>query len=181
MIQLLRRNLLYSEKRVRDVLFAAVRETLEINAGNGTAVTLFRLTREAAALSRERGERAGTESGNWEMAAKAVLNTMLHARVLLDSGGRIVLPGVGAHAAEIAGVRDGYERTSEAFLLEFLIRKLGDVSTRDHTALAHALLRQFDARVPIYELEDQVVMLLAKLPGSIILAEDGTYLPSVAF
>ena len=175
MIQVLRPNLLYSEKRARDILFLAVAEIVAESRAGGSTVILSKLTREAAAYGRQWGERAGMATVNWEMAAKAVLNTMLSSGVLLDSNGEVVVPGVGAQAAGIGGVRTGYEQISEAYLVEFLIRKLGDVSTRDHKTLAHALFRQFDPGVPIDDLEDRVVLLLATLSSSVTLSEHGTY------
>ena len=45
---------------------------------------------------------------------------------------------------------------TEAYLIEFLIAKLGDISIRDHKALAHALFRQFDPSVSMEDLEDRV-------------------------
>ena len=51
-----------------------------------------------------------------------------------------------------------------------LIDWLGNVTTRDHKALAHALFRQFDPGVPLYDLEDRVVILLARLADEVELA-----------
>jgi hypothetical protein len=53
-----------------------------------------------------------------------------------------------------------------------LIDRLRDVSTRDHTALAHALFRQFDRGVPLDDLEDRVVILLAQLADRVELDGD---------
>ena len=60
-------------------------------------------------------------------------------------------------------------------LVEFLILTLGDVTTHDHTALAHALFRQFDPSVSMEDLEDRVVMLLARLADRIAIGADGSY------
>ncbi len=60
-------------------------------------------------------------------------------------------------------------------MLEFLIRTLGDVTTRDHRALAHALFRQFDRSIPMEDFEDRVAILLATLAGRVTLRDDGTY------
>ena len=59
---------------------------------------------------------------------------------------------------------------SEAFLIEFLIDRLGDVTPGDHRAIAHALFRQFDSRVPLDSLEDRVAILLAQLADRITLS-----------
>ncbi len=77
-----------------------------------------------------------------------------------------------AQASTVGALREGFRELSEAFLLEFLIRRLGDVTTRDHTALAHALFRQFDPRVRRGDLEDRVVILLARLSDRIALSGD---------
>jgi hypothetical protein len=100
---------------------------------------------------------------------------MLHAGVLLDQSGSAVRPHVQAQAAEINALSPFYVDTTEAFLVQFLIRKLGDVTIRDHKALAHALFRQFDPNITLGDLEDRVVKLIATLSDSIRLAEDGTY------
>jgi hypothetical protein len=88
---------------------------------------------------------------------------MLCAGVLLSTDGHPIVPGITAQATAVAGLQDLHADITEAFLLEVLIRRLGDVTTRDHTALAHALFRQFDRGVPLDELEDRVVILVAQL------------------
>ena len=60
-------------------------------------------------------------------------------------------------------------------MIEFLIEKLGDVSTRDHKALAHALFRQFDPSISMEDFEDRVVILLATLADRLVLYDNGTY------
>ncbi len=60
-------------------------------------------------------------------------------------------------------------------MIEFLIAKLGNISIRDHRALAHALFRQFDPSVSMEDLEDRVVLLLATLAGRVCLRQDGVY------
>jgi hypothetical protein len=75
----------------------------------------------------------------------------------------VIPPGVEALATPAASLRDGYRDLTESFLLEFLIGRLGDVTVRDHTALAHALFRQFDRNVSMEDQEDRVAILLATL------------------
>jgi hypothetical protein len=77
-----------------------------------------------------------------------------------------------APATPVATVRDQFEDLTEAFLLETLIRRLNDVTIRDHRALAHALFRQFDRSVPLDDLEDRVVVLLARLADRVELQGD---------
>ena len=80
--------------------------------------------------------------------------------------------GITAQATPVAALKPRYQDISEAFLLRFLIDRLGDVTTRDHTALAHVLFRQFDRGVPLEDLEDRVVILLAQLADDVELRDE---------
>jgi hypothetical protein len=175
MINVLRQEFLYSEKRARDILFDEIEGILRQSE---TPIMLSRLTREAAARAQERGRNAGYDLSNWNTAAKATINAMLGAGVLLDQNGNPIPLTIAAPAAEAAGLVDRFQDRTEAYLLEVVIRKMGDLTARDHTALAHALFRQFDRAVPIEDLEDRVVMLLASLSERIALADGGTYSPA---
>ena len=165
MVGCLRESMLYSEKRARDMLFTAVEQIL---SGRSAPPILSRLARESAAGAR-RAARAGYEFTNWENASKAVINAMLHAGVLLTAN------AAPAQATPIASLKENHRDRTETYLLEFLIARLGDVSIRDHKALAHALFRQFDPSISMEDLEDRVVLLLATLAGRVSLREDGMY------
>src|SRR2546430_9525852 len=103
---------------------------------------------------------------------RSVMRALLLSEALLTLEGTPISMGITAQAAVVGGMRDDYCDVTGAFLLEFIIRRLGDVTTRDHTALAHALFRQFDPRVSRDELEDRVVILLARLADHIVLRGD---------
>jgi hypothetical protein len=178
MADCLRRELLYSEKRPRDALFRVIEATIKEQSRTGQTRILSRLTRDAASRARHQAHRAGFEFHHWDTVSKAVVKAMLTAGVLLDSEGRPIPPGITAQATPVAGLRDKYQDVTEAFLLETLIQRLGDVTTRDHRALAHALFRQFDRDVPIEDMEDRVVILLAQLADRVELRED-TYVARV--
>jgi hypothetical protein len=167
----LRRELLYSEKRPRDILFREIERILGEASGDDPKI-LSRLTREAAARARQHAEAIGFEFGLWDTASKAVVKAMLCAGVLLAADGEPISPGITAQATPVAALRDRYRDVTEAFLLRVLIDRLGDVSTRDHTALAHALFRQFDRGVPLEDLEDRVVILLAQLADDVELRDE---------
>src|SRR6185436_18995050 len=126
---------LYSEKRARDLLFWAMESIL---AEGRPPMILARLTREAAWKARSAAETAGYAFHNWEPASRAVSGAMLNAGALLDENGALIAPGMQAQAARVVRFRDGFRDRTEAYLVEFLIAKIGDVSTRDHKALAHA-------------------------------------------
>jgi hypothetical protein len=169
----LRKELLYSEKRPRDMLFRAIEQIVaEATHEGGEPRMLSRLTRDAAARARRQAEEMGFEFGHWETASKAVIKAMLCAGVLLTSYGEPIPPGITAQATPVAGIKARYQDITEAFLLQVLIGRLGDVTTRDHKALAHALFRQFDRGVPLEDLEDRVVILLAQLAGEVELADE---------
>jgi hypothetical protein len=170
MVNCLRQELLYSEKRARDLLFAAL-EALVGGTSEGLPI-VARLTREATALAKEEAGRTGYEFTNWDNAAKAVVKAMLMSESLLDPASQPIVFDVSAHASPVGSLREDYQDRTEAFLLEFLLRRLGDVTVRDHMALAHALFRQFDRTVPMDDLEDRVVILLARIADLVVLDGD---------
>lgn len=178
MADCLRRELLYSEKRPRDVLFGVIEALITEQAQTGATRILSKLTRDAASRARHQAHRAGFEFHQWDTASKAVVKAMLSSGVLLGPHGDPIPPGITAQATPVAGVRDRYQDITEAFLLEVVIQRLGDVTTRDHKALAHALFRQFDRDVPIEDMEDRVVILLAQLVDRVELRDD-TYVARV--
>jgi hypothetical protein len=168
MVDCLRQDLLYSEKRPRDFIFAAIEQLLGENGE--TPMILSRLKRDATTRARELATAAGLEFSNWETTGTAVVRAMLGAGVFLTPEGEIVPSGVAAFGTEVASVREGYRDLTESFLLEFLITQLGDVTLRDHTPLAHALFRQFDPNVSMEDQEDRVAILLAKLSDRVELS-----------
>jgi hypothetical protein len=172
MVHLMRQEFIYSEKRARDLLFGEMEAIL---SATQAPVTVSRFTREAAAGARRRASSLQYELANWETAAKATVNAMLRACVLISPDGRAIPITVAASAAVVGALSERYQDSTEAFLLEFLIRRMGDVTVRDHTALAHALLRQFDRAIPMEQLEDRIASLLAMLTDRIMIGSGGTY------
>jgi hypothetical protein len=179
MADCLRDALLYSEKRPRDALFRIIEQLIRDSERTGEPMILSRLTREAARRARHRAGRVGFEFRHWDTVSKAIVKAMLSAGVLLGTDGVPIVPGIAAQATPVAGLRDQYLDATEAYLLETVVRRLGNVTTRDHRALAHALFRQFDREVSIEDLEDRVVILLAQLADRIELRDD-TYVPRVS-
>lgn len=175
MIHCLRERFLYSEKRARDMIFRAVEDILRGGGTGAMHLIVSRLTREAANNARREAQRIAFEFSNWDIASKAVINAMLAAGVLLTDNDARIPAGIAALGTRIAALKPGYQDLTEAYLLEFLIRKLGDVTTRDHKALAHALFRQFDRSIPMEDFEDRVAILLATLAGRVTLRDNGTY------
>lgn len=166
MADCLRRELLYSEKRARDTLFAIIEEMVREQEPDGGYRIVSRLTRDAAARAR-RAPIPGCESVRWDVAARTVVNAMLGAGVLRDPDNRVVMRGITAQATPVASIAPDFRDLTEAFLLETLIARLDDVTVRDHRALAHVMFRQFDPGVPLSSLEDRLVLLLARLDGRV--------------
>lgn len=175
MVNCLRGAFLYAEKRARDMLFEALEPILGDDNCRRCPLIVSRLTREAANRARCAAQFAGYDFNNWDTAGKAVINAMLRAGVLLTRNNSPIPPDITGQATEVAALKDGYRDTTEAYLLEFIIRELGDVTIRDHTPLAHALFRQFDPNVPMDDLEDRVVLLMARLTDRVVLNASGTY------
>jgi hypothetical protein len=175
MVNILRENFIYSEKRARDFVFYALEASLERAREHPSRPLLSKLTREVAERARSAAEKAGYEFATWETTTKAVINSMLGAGVLLSEGGVPVRRDVRAQVTQIFALKPHYRDLTEAYLLEWLICKLGDVRTRDHKALAHALFRQFDPSISVDDLEDRVVALLATMADRVVLREDGSY------
>ena len=175
MIKLLKEHLLYSEKKPRDFLFDAIESLIRDPRYSHSPLIVARLIREASQRAREAAHAAGFEFRTWNTTAVAVMNAMLGAGVLRTRAGEPISAGIKAHATEVLDICANFRDLTEAFLIEALIRRLGDVTTRDHIALAHALFRRFDTSIPLSDLEDRVVLLLASLAGRIELTLEGAY------
>jgi hypothetical protein len=172
MVQALRAEFVYAEKRARDFIFQAVEGVL---GAAGAPLIISKLTREVSARARSRAHHAGFDLSNWDTAAKATVNAMLASGVLLAPDGRPIPLTIAAQAADVARLAAGYRDATEAHLLTVLIRRLGDVTARDHIAMAHALFRQFDPSVAMEDMEDRVARLLASLEGRVAVGDGGAY------
>lgn len=171
MASALRTAFLYSEKRARDCVFAAT-ETVLMTATAPTLATLIRSTLQAA---RDRAKLIQYDLLNSETVTRAVFNAMLRADVLLGADGNSIRADLRAYATRVKSLAPDFRIQTEAFLLEFLIGTLGDIGTRDHIALAHVLFRQFDPNVPVTDLEDRLVILLAAMDDRIQVSHSGLY------
>lgn len=175
MVNCLCQEFLYSEKRPRDYLFRAIERVISECSARACPVIAAKLTREAAVHAQRAAALSGLVFSNWQTASKALFNTMLGAGVLLTHGNVEIPLGIMAQATDVVALKADYGDTTEMFLLEVLIRRMGDITIRDHTPLAHALFRQFDRTVHMDDLEDRVVLLLARLADRVELRDDGCY------
>src|SRR5262245_61362532 len=82
MIDCLRAEFLYTEKRVRDVVFGEIETLLAARP-----LAISRLVRGAAGRACRRAERIGVACGNWNVASRATIHAMLAAGVVLRADG----------------------------------------------------------------------------------------------
>jgi hypothetical protein len=75
MIDSLRKEWLYSEKRPRDLLFTAIERLIR----ERPPMMVSQLGREAALLARQLSAEIGIEFENWDAAARAVMKTLMMA------------------------------------------------------------------------------------------------------
>lgn len=170
----LKDKFLYCEKRARDYVFQAAEE-LAGTGLNGTAPLLHRLMRSCAERAQAEAACRGYEYFNWDVGAKTTLGAMLQAGVLLTNGDAVIPSDITARGRPVVGLCPDFRDRTEAYLIEVLIRELGDVTVRDHMAIAHALFRQFDSSVSMEDLEDRVTILLAHLCDRVELTDAGVY------
>src|SRR5690349_17175280 len=85
MVNCLRQECLYSEKRARDLVFAALERLLARSSDEPMMVS--RLTREAARLAALAGRQQGFDFPNWMPATKAVVKTLLMSGCVVGPGG----------------------------------------------------------------------------------------------
>jgi hypothetical protein len=172
LVNRLRESYLYTEKRPRDLLFTTIEGLVPHHR---PPLILSRVIREAATIAQHAADAMGVKCANWNVASRAVVNAMLLADVFTTPHRAPVQAGIAALATRVTGVCEDFRDLTEASLILFLVQQVGDLTPCDHLALAHALFRQFDAMVPIGDLEDRVVILLASLSDRIALNESGIY------
>src|SRR6266849_5582648 len=118
MIDCLRAEFLYTEKRARDILFHEIQAAL---AASAQPIPVSRLIRTAAAHACRRAACIGLAFPNWNIASRATVHAMLAAGVLLRTDGSPIPRNAAATSAEAAALRPGFPDITEACLLEFLI------------------------------------------------------------
>jgi hypothetical protein len=102
---------------------------------------------------------------------------MLGAKVLLRANGTPIVDGIGAYSAVVAKIEDGFRDLCEAYLVEYLIKSMGNLSLNDRYDLGLALYQRGKKDGPTSEwLRERIDFLLQLLQekGRIGLAESGT-------
>jgi hypothetical protein len=171
MIKCLKDRYIYSPKDIRDLFFRAFNEispslaTEPLKAG-AIAVAALNKAKEMALVE-------GIEYTYWPAAADAILEMMLAAGALERADGTTLKPSAHARAEKVSVIAPDFENRCEMFLLEFLVGKLGNVTVRDRTSLAHALLKVSPKEKQVFELQERVDELLLLLRDRMSEGQDG--------
>jgi hypothetical protein len=133
------------------------------------------LVRQVCSAAEQQAKADGVSFKFWYAASDASFEMLLHAGVLLDEHGKPIPPGIGSRGTKVHSIAPNFEDRCEMFLLEFLIKTLGNVTSHDRTALAHALFKVAPDKKSIFDMQDRVDELLVMLQGRISENKDGVF------
>ncbi|SRR6266404_4807861 len=173
MINTLKHRRIYSGKQIRDYVFRALRSATE--QPNLIPLSASQLVRQVCSSAEGQAKSDGVSFEYWYAASDASFEMMLHAGILLDEHGKPIPPGIGSRGTKVCSIAPDFEDRCEMFLLEYLIKTLGNVTSHDRTALAHALFKVAPDKKSIYDMQDRVDELLVKLQDRISESDDGTF------
>jgi len=171
MISCLKKRRIYSPKTIRDYIFKSLKETTT----QSTLIPLSasQLNRQVCTTAQVQAKADGIAFDYWYAASDAVLEMMFAAGVLLDENKQPIRPSLQARGTRVHGIVPDFEDRCEAFLLEYLIKSLQDITQRDRTALAHALFKVDPKQKSIFDMQDRVDELLVQLQGAVHENDDG--------
>ena len=171
MIKCLKDRFIYSPKDVRDLLFAAVRvQKLDLKDAPKKAGLLLH---GALAAAKSEASHQDIEFLYWGAAADAFMEMMLAAGVLRTADDTSLKPSPYARTEMVSAISEDLEDRCEAYLLEYLISKMADITLRDRLALAHALFKVSPQKKQAFELQDRVDEVLAVLRDRVSERSDG--------
>ena len=163
---------LFNEKPIRDLLFKTVtqivtRERLQLSALRRT------LAEESFAHS------DFSDKMKWAAQVYFFCRLLVFSGTLQGSSGPLS-HGAAADGTEVQEISSTVEDDAEAYLIEHIIRDLGNVTEFEHCPLAHAILRQFDSTTDMGVLKDRVAFLISKISDRVTLDESGAYIHRVS-
>jgi hypothetical protein len=173
MIAALKHRRIYTGKQIRDYIFTALRSAME--QPNLIPLSTSQLVRQVCSAAEAQAKADGVSFTFWYAASDASFEMMLHAGVLLDENGKPIPSGIGSRGTKVHRIVPNFEDRCEVFLLEFLIKTLGNISSHDRTALAHSLFKVAPDKKSIYDMQDWVDELLVMLQDRISESEDGVF------
>jgi hypothetical protein len=173
MIHCLKQRRIYSPKTIRDYVFVALREATKQSLL--MPLSASQLNRQVCSNAETQAKAAGVAYDYWYAASDALLEMMLGAGVLLDEKSQPIRPGLQARGTKVHNVAPDFEDRCEMFLIQHLVKGLGDVSQHDRTALAHALFKVDPKQKSIFDMQDRVDELLVKLQDRVCERDDGIF------
>lgn len=163
---------IFNEKPTRDLLFKTVKPIIDREP--------LQLSKLRRVLSEESFAASGiTERGKWDTQVYFFVRLLLFSGTLWGSNGPIT-HGAGSDGKEVVKLSPALEDDAEAYLVEYVLRELGNVTEFEHCPLAHAILRCFDGNVDIFDLKDRVTFLISRFADRLSLSETGTYIHQTA-
>jgi len=165
---LLHRAKIFNEKPIRDLLFKEVKPIVDDEP--------LQLSKFRRALAADSFSISGfTDRGKWDTQVYFFVRLLLLSGTLLGSNGPLV-HGAGSDGLEVVKLSPTLQDDAEAYLVEHVIRELGNVTEFEHCPLAHAVFRCFSDDVDIFDLKDRVAFLISKFADRLSLSETGTYI-----
>jgi hypothetical protein len=160
-IDCLKAGLLYSPKDIRELFFAALSDIGP--SLNSQPVRVNELSRRALKRATELASAENITFEFWLPATDATFQMLVAAGALIGVDGQALKPSIHWRAELVSSVDRDVRNKCEKFLLKYVIAKLGDVSLRDRTALAHALFKVSPRKKQLFELLERVDELLSSL------------------
>jgi hypothetical protein len=172
MQECLKHRFVYSPKLIRDYIFAALRSRMgELPT---KPVSVSQLLREAGTEAEKSAVSENVTFEHWPSALSGVLENLVAAGAFLDEKTKRIQPGPQARGTKVHEIVADFEDACEAYLLEYLISALGDVTwPTDRTAVAHALFKVGPSRKEVYELQERVDELLVRLQDRVVEKSNG--------
>lgn len=88
--------------------------------------------------------------------------------------------GAGTDGTEVSEISESVMDDAEAYIIEYIIRDLGNVTEFEHVPMAHAVLREFDSAIDLGAQKDRVALLIAEIADRVTLDESGVYVHRAA-
>ena len=164
---------LFTEKPTRDLLFKTVKPIV-----SRQRLQLSALRRTLAEESFAASGYSDSDKLKWDAQVYFFCRLLVFSGSLQGAAGALS-HGAAADGTEVHEISPTVEDDAEAYLIEYIIRDLGNVTEFEHCPLAHAILRQFDSAAEMGALKDRVAFLISRIADRVSLDESGTYIHRV--
>ena len=164
-VDCLKARYIYSPKDIRDLFLAALSDIAP--SLTSQPLRVGELSRRALKRATELASAESITYQFWLPATDAIFQMFLAAGVLIGVDGRPLKPGIHSRAESVSLVDNDVRDKCEKFLLKYVIAKLGNVTQRDRTALAHALFKVSPKKKQLFDLLERVDELLSSLRNEV--------------